>query len=147
MGNSPGIYTKLVDESGGSQVPTMTTVGLVMLGPTNSFAKKVKYVSGGSDELEEIYGDAKVGYNNYVASKLIADSTACQVYNVPTVETGILAPAKVALSNAAKVALIDVSMKKPGVTGNSYTVIVTKATSSTFALSVLDADGDVVEKI
>jgi hypothetical protein len=147
MGNSPGVYTKLVDEAGGSQVPTMTVVGLVMLGPTNSFAKKVKYISGGSDELEETYGDAKVGYNNYVASKKIADSTTCQVYNIPTVETGILTPAKVSLTNAAQVALIEVSMKKPGTTGNGYSVLVTKATSATFSLSVLDSDGDVVEKI
>jgi hypothetical protein len=147
MSNSPGVYSALNDSAGTPQIPSMTTVGLVMIAPTDSFVRKVKTITGGSDELQEMYGDAKVGYDNYVACKLIADSTKCKVYNIPSSESGQLLQAKVSITNQSGGKLIDVIAKKPGSDMNYYSVLVTKANESTFSLHVIDIQADVVERI
>ena len=145
MAGSPGVKGKLQDDSGIAQTPSLSTVGVIVAAPSSAFKGIPKYVSGGSEELINLYGSAKAGYEGFVAAKLIADTTSCWVYNVPSTETGTLTSASVTLKSSVATDLVKVTSKAKGTKYNAYSILVTSSGIGTFSMNLLDEDGDIVE--
>lgn len=147
MYQSPGIYPKIVDEAGQPQNPSMNIVGVICICPDNTVSpKKPVYISGGQTQLVNMFGEATVNYKGYLAAKLIADSTACWVYNVPHTVTGVLAQASSTLK-VAEVDSIKITVKKAGVEGNTLNATIVNADVGVFDLVIRSKDGVVVEHL
>lgn len=145
-GQSAGVYPKVTDEVGAAQLPSTNVVGLVMIAPNKVFLKKPMYITGGSEELVETFGKAQVGFENYVAAKLIADTTSCWVVNVGYQESGSDVNATVNLEDSESTPLVKVDYVAPGEIGNDYSINVTKSSTGLFSFVVNDKDGNPLEK-
>lgn len=148
-GMSAGVYPSITDESGAAQAPSTNTVGLVMIAPNKVFLKKPMYITGGSTELIETYGKAQVGFDNYVAAKLICDSTSAWVVNVGYTPSGENVKANVMLDDGGSDGpknLVKVEYIKPGEEGNNYSINVIGSSKGKFSFTVVDKDGNPLEK-
>ena len=148
LGLSAGVYPKILDESGGAQAPSTNTTGIVMIAPTSVFSKKPVYITGGAKELVEIYGKAKVGFENYIASKLICDTTSCWVVNIPHQTSNSDKNATVNLTTApeSSTAVVQVDYVVPGEEGNDISIVVTDSAEGSFSFMVVNKTGDPLEK-
>lgn len=146
LGQSPGVYNRIHDQSGSIQSPSTNVVGVVMVAPNKAFSFTPRYISSGSTALSKIYGKSKDGFANYTATKMICDSTAAWVINVPYEESGSNKQAAVDLKNEdGSKKLLKVTFKVNGEVGNDYSIEITDSTANSFTLKVLDKTSSPVE--